>query len=91
MRSNLEVEISDRDHPIRRVSKLYKTRLRDHLVETASQAGFGAPASLADGLLLLIEGVGASWHSLGAVGPAANLALNCELLMQGHRAVAHAV
>ena len=48
------------------------------------------PASLADGLLLLIEGVGASWHSLGAVGPAANLTLNCELLMQGHRAVAHA-
>jgi len=34
--------------------------------------------------------VGASWHSLGAVGPAANLTLNCELLMQGHRAVAHA-
>jgi AcrR family transcriptional regulator len=88
--SNLEAEISDQDHPIRRVSKLYKTRLRDHLIETARHAGFGAPASLADGLLLLIEGVGASWHSLGAVGPAANLTLNCELLMQGHRAVAHA-
>ena len=88
--SNLEAEISDQDHPIRRVGKLYKTRLRDHLIETARQAGFGAPVSLADGLLLLIEGVGASWHSLGAVGPAANLTLNCELLMQGHRAVADA-
>ncbi|CAN7439043.1 TetR/AcrR family transcriptional regulator [Caulobacter sp. LjRoot300] len=88
--SNLEAEISDQDHPIRRVGKLYKTRLRDHLVETARHAGFAAPASLADGLLLLVEGVGASWHSLGAVGPAANLTLNCELLMQGHRAVAHA-
>ncbi|TCS17474.1 TetR/AcrR family transcriptional regulator [Caulobacter sp. BK020] len=88
--SNLEAEISDQDHPIRRVARLYKTRLRDHLVETARQAGFGAPASLADGLLLLIEGVGASWHSLGAVGPAAKLALSCELLMQGHRTVAHA-
>jgi len=88
--SNLEAEISDQDHPVRRVAKLYKTRLRDHLTETARQAGFGAPASLADGLLLLIEGVGASWHSLGAVGPAANLTLSCELLMRGHRAVAHA-
>jgi len=88
--SNLEAEISDQDHPIRRVGRLYKTRLRDHLIETARRAGFGAPASLADGLLLLIEGVGASWHSLGAVGPAANLTLSCELLMQGHRAVADA-
>lgn len=88
--SNLEAEISDQDHPIRRVGKLYKTRLRDHLVEMARQAGFGEPASLADGLLLLIEGVGASSHSLGAIGPAANLTLNCELLMQGHRAVANA-
>lgn len=58
--SNLEVEISDPDHPIRRVAKLYKTRLRDHLVETAPQADFGDPVSLADGLLLLIEGAGAS-------------------------------
>jgi AcrR family transcriptional regulator len=88
--SNLEAEISDQDHPIRRVGKLYKTRLRDHLIETARQAGFGAPVSLADGLLLLIEGVGASWHSLGPFGPASNLTLNCELLMQGHRAVANA-
>lgn len=88
--SNLEAEISDQDHPIRRVARLYKTRLRGHLIETARQARFAAPASLADGLLLLIEGVGASWRSLGAVGPATNLTLNCELLMQGHRAVAHA-
>lgn len=88
--SNLEAEISDQDHPIRRVCKLYKTRLRDHLVETARQAGFGAPASLANGLLLLIEGAGASWHSLGAAGPAANLTLSCELLMQGYRATADA-
>ncbi|MGR4864008.1 TetR/AcrR family transcriptional regulator [Caulobacter sp. LARHSG274] len=83
--SNLEVEISDPDHPIRRVCKLYKTRLRDHLVETARQADFAAPAALADGLLLLIEGAGASWHSLGAAGPAANLTLNFTLLLQGHR------
>jgi AcrR family transcriptional regulator len=88
--SNLEAEIDDHDHPIRRVCKLYKTRLRDHLIETAKQAGFGAPASLADGLLLLIEGAGASCHSLGASGPAANLMLNYELLIQGHRARADA-
>lgn len=88
--SNLEAEIGDQDHPIRRVARLYKTRLRDHLAATASQAGFGAAASLADGLLLLIEGVGASGRSLGAVGPAAHLALSCELLMQGHRAVTRA-
>jgi hypothetical protein len=81
--SNLEAEISDQDHPIRRVGKLYKTRLRDHLIETAKQAGFGAPASLADGLLLLIEGAGASWHSLGASGPAGSLTLNCELIDTG--------
>jgi AcrR family transcriptional regulator len=88
--SNLEAEISDQDHPIRRVGKLYKTRLRDHLVETARQAGFGAPASLADGLLLLIEGAGAGWRSLGPFGLAGSLTLNCERLMQGHRAMADA-
>jgi AcrR family transcriptional regulator len=88
--SNLEAEISDQDHPIRRVGKLYKTRLRDHLVETARQAGFGAPASLADGLLLLIEGASAGWRSLGPVGLAGSLTLNCERLMQGHRAMADA-
>ncbi|CAN5331932.1 TetR/AcrR family transcriptional regulator [soil metagenome] len=82
--SNAEVEISDRTHPARRICDLYKSRLRARLELIVRQAGYAAPASLADGLLLLIEGASASWHGLGPDGPAASLAYNCDRLMRGY-------
>lgn len=79
--SNAEAEISDPDHPIRRVCRQYNIRVRTHLHEVARRAAVPRPESLADGLMLLIEGAAASWRSFGANGPAASLALHSRALI----------
>uniref|UniRef100_B0T919 Transcriptional regulator, TetR family n=1 Tax=Caulobacter sp. (strain K31) TaxID=366602 RepID=B0T919_CAUSK len=82
--SNAEVEIPDRQHPARLVCGQYKTKVRTHLQQLAGQAGLSRPDALADGLLLLIEGAAASWHSFGPDGPSAALSESCETLLAGH-------
>jgi AcrR family transcriptional regulator len=84
LHSKAEVEISDEDHPLRQVCQVYKARLRDHLVRTAKQAGCRNPTSLGEGLLLLLEGAGASWRCLGHEAAADGLKFNSELLIAGH-------
>jgi hypothetical protein len=82
--SNAEVELSDRRHPARQVCEHYKTRVREHLLDLARTAGFREPESLADGLLLVIEGAAVTWRSFGPDGPASRIEAVCETLMVGH-------
>ncbi len=55
--SNAALEYPAPDHPARLVSEDHKKRLRARLVEMAKGMKAKRPAALADGLLLLIEGV----------------------------------
>jgi AcrR family transcriptional regulator len=82
--SNLEVEIHDDHHVISRVCKLYKTRLRDYLLEAAEQAGVEAPDLLVGGLLLLLEGAGVSFRSLGHEEAAASMIRGWDILLREH-------
>jgi len=79
--SNAEAEISDPDHPIRRVCRRYNIQVRAHLQEVARRAAVPQPESLADGLMLLIEGAAVSWRSFGANGPAASLTVHSRALI----------
>lgn len=83
--SNAEIEITDPEHPARVVCHQYKTWMQGHLDSLSRQAGFERPTEFAAGLLLLIEGAAASWHSLGATGPSAHLASTCEILIVAHQ------
>jgi len=85
--SNLEVEIHDDHHVIRRVCRLYKTQLRGHLREAAEQAGVAAPDLLASGLLLLLEGAGISFRSLGHEAAAASMIRGWDSLLREHGAL----
>jgi hypothetical protein len=67
------------------VCERYKCSVRSHLHALCQTAGFTSAAALADGLMLLIEGATASWHSFGPDGPAAQLSASCETMMNGHR------
>lgn len=82
--SNLEVEIHEDQHVIRRVCGLYRTRLRNHLFEAAEQAGVEAPNLLVDGLVMLLEGAGVSFRSLGHAQAAASMIRGWEILMREH-------
>ncbi|WP_223395485.1 TetR/AcrR family transcriptional regulator [Caulobacter segnis] len=82
--SNLEVEIHDDHHVISRVCKLYRTRLRSHLREAAEQAGVATPDLLVGGLLLLLEGAGVSFRSLGHEEAAASMIRGWEILLREH-------
>ena len=82
--SNLEIEVTDRQHPARQVCEHYKAQVRDHLHTLCAAADFCRPDALADGLLLIIEGASTSWHSFGPEGPAARLSQTCETLMAAH-------
>ena len=58
------------DHPARLVAEDHKQRLRMRLAEMAKGMGAQKPEVLADGLLLLIEGVFVTGQLFGAGGPA---------------------
>jgi hypothetical protein len=60
----------------------HKQRLRQRLVDMAKEMGARSPHALADGLLLLIEGVYVSAQEFGPDGPAKNVASAAEQLIE---------
>jgi AcrR family transcriptional regulator len=72
--SNAAVEYPAGDHPARRVAEDHKARLRARLTDMAKGMGAKRPAVLADGLLLLIEGVFVTGQLFGDRGPAMHAA-----------------
>ena len=70
--SNAALEYPTTDHPARRVSEDHKRRLRVRLTTMAKGMGAAKPEVLADGLLLLIEGIFVTGQLFGAGGPAAH-------------------
>ena len=69
--ANAAVELTERDHPARKVIEQFKTTHRDRLANLCRAAGIEQAALLADALSLLIEGAHVSWQTVGPDGPGA--------------------
>lgn len=72
--TNAVVEYPGDDHPARQVAEEHKRLLRERLTEISTAMGAKDPSTLADGLLLLLEGTYASGQMFGPQGPAQSLA-----------------
>lgn len=81
--ANAAVEITDKDHPARRVIETHKAKLRARLAELCERTGAREPALLADELFLLMEGAQVS-IVLGVRGPARNVARGADALIDSH-------
>ncbi len=84
--SNAALEYPAPDHPARVVSEDHKKRLRARLVEMAKGMKAKRPAALADGLLLLIEGIFVTGQLFGDRGPAMHAAEIAETMIDAGRA-----
>ncbi len=71
---NAAAELADLAHPGREVCVANKQKLFQRLLDLSTRAGAPKPQSLAEQLLLLIDGAFANAQVLGKVGPASALA-----------------
>ena len=78
--ANAAVEITEKDHPARRVIETHKAKLRARLAELCQRMGAPEPALLADELFLLLEGAQVS-TVLGVRGPARNVGRAADALI----------
>jgi AcrR family transcriptional regulator len=82
--ANAAVEITEKDHPARKVIETHKTRLRARLAELCVRTGARDPGLLADQLFLLMEGAQVATLILGVRSPARNVARAAESLIESH-------
>jgi AcrR family transcriptional regulator len=78
---NTSTEFPDPDHPARTICRANKRELRRRLLDLARRAGARDAGSLADQLLLLMEGAYASAQNFPARGPAPSLQGAAEALL----------
>lgn len=81
--ANAAVEITEKDHPARKVIETHKAKLRARLAELCQRTGSREPALLADELFLLMEGAQVS-TVLGVRGPARNVGRAADALIDSH-------
>jgi AcrR family transcriptional regulator len=79
--ANAAVEITEADHPARKVIARVKTEHRDRLARICQAAGFADAELLADALTLLVEGARVSWQSVGPGGPGSRFVAAAEALV----------
>ena len=82
--ANAAVELTEKDHPARKVIEAHKVKLRARLAKMYTQMKARDPGLLADGLFLLMEGAQISIQILGARGPAAKVARAADVLIDAH-------
>jgi len=82
--ANAAVELTEKDHPARKVIETHKAKLRTRLAELCTQLGARRPGLLADQLFLLMEGAQVSTQILGVRGPSRNVAGAAETLIDAH-------
>lgn len=82
--SNAAVEFPEEGHAGRLVVESCKAALRERVVGLTRAIGTDDPDTLADGLILLIEGAFAAHHVFGSQGPANAFVLAAERLIAGH-------
>src|SRR5262245_51054280 len=78
---NIAAELSDVDHPARRLVARNKRELKRRLTELTEAAGAKAPAALADSLMLLMEGAYAGSQTCGSDGPTTALASTAQIVI----------
>jgi AcrR family transcriptional regulator len=83
--TNACVEYPTGGHPARLVAEDHKLRLRARLVEMAKGMKAKRPEVLADGLLLLIEGVFVTGQLFGDRGPAMHAVETAETMIDASR------
>jgi AcrR family transcriptional regulator len=81
--ANAAVEITDKDHPARKVIEAHKAKLRARLAELCAGTGAREPALLADELFLLMEGAQVS-TVLGVRIPARSAVRGADALIDSH-------
>lgn len=81
--ANAAVEITDKDHPARKVIEAHKGKLRARLAELCAGTGAREPALLADELFLLMEGAQVS-TVLGVRIPARSAVRAADALIDSH-------
>lgn len=79
--ANAAVELSEENHPARRLIELCKTAHRERLVAVCTAAGVAEADLLADTLWLLLEGARVSRQSVGAEGPSAKFVRMSEAVI----------
>jgi AcrR family transcriptional regulator len=79
--ANAAVELTEKDHPARKVIEVHKAKLRARLVQMCTQMGAPEPGLLADQLFLLMEGAQVTIQTLGVRGPARNVARAAKMLI----------
>ena len=82
--ANAAVELTDKDHPARKVIEAHKAKLRTRLAEMCTQLRARKPRVLADQLFLLMEGAQVSAQILGVRGPARSVARAADTLIDAH-------
>jgi AcrR family transcriptional regulator len=87
--ANAAVEITERDHPARKVIEAHKAKLRSRLIQICIRIGVGEPRLLADQLFLLMEGAQVTAQTLGVHGPARNIARSAKMLIEMHLRARH--
>ncbi len=82
--ANAAVELTEKDHPARKVIEAHKANLRNRLAGLCLQMKIRDPGLLADELFLLMEGAQVSIQTLGVRGPARNVARAADNLIAAH-------
>lgn len=83
--ANAAVELTEDNHPARRLIEACKTAHRDRLVGVCEAAGIAQAALLADTLWLLLEGARVSRQSVGAEGPSAEFVRMSDAVIDAFR------
>lgn len=76
------VEFPEPEHPAHEVAEECKAELRGRLDALTRQLPVGDPDTLADGLMLLMEGACAARHTSGSQGPSAALMRSGDALIR---------
>ena len=79
--ANAAVELTEKDHPARKVIEAHKGKLRARLAEMCTQMGVREPGLLADQLFLIMEGAQVTTQTLGVRGPARKVSRVAALLI----------
>ncbi len=82
--ANAAVELTEKDHPARKVIEAHKAKLRARLAKMCTQMKARDPGLLADELFLLMEGAQVSIQILRARSPAAKVARAADALIDAH-------
>ena len=83
--ANAAIELTEKDHPARRVIEEFKRAQRMRLVRLSEAAGLEDPEMLADELHLLLEGARVTAQSVGTEGLAARLLRMGEAMIAAHK------